>query len=300
MTNGLSEVNKTRIKEAFLNAVPLPPISATTNQTGAEGDVFKAVPLMTEHRTASLEAADLADAFLKAESFQTAEGLGLRCSGEHGQEWLAFNGRSYEVLPGHALRNRIVSFLRKRGARSRATKGLVDTIEMHLSAICAIPHTVRLPARFTDETWVSAPDSIILSNGILDLGAVIRRDENVRALTPHSPNFVGTVELPYDYDLSSTCPAWHKFLDSIFPNDEESRQFLREIFGYCLTYDISQEKFFIFEGTGANGKSTCLKVLAKLLGEANVSAVPLERFGEKHDLMNTLGKLSISLPRLAT
>ena len=83
---------------------------------------------------------------------------------------------------------------------------------------------------------------------------------------------------------------WEAFLGQVLP-DPESRQLLQEIFGYCLTYDTSQQKFFMFEGNGANGKGVVLRVLTLLLGVKNISSLPLESFSEKHDLVVTCGKL---------
>ena len=74
--------------------------------------------------------------------------------------------------------------------------------------------------------------------------------------------------------------------------DPDCRLLLREIFGYCLTYDTSLQKFFLFEGVGANGKGVVLRILTILLGEANVSSLPLELFGASHGLESTLGKLA--------
>src|SRR5262249_725910 len=52
-----------------------------------------------------------------------------------------------------------------------------------------------------------------------------------------------------------------------------------------------QQKFFLFEGEGANGKGVVLNILTLLLGAANVSGLPLESFSATHGLESTLGKL---------
>jgi putative DNA primase/helicase len=45
-------------------------------------------------------------------------------------------------------------------------------------------------------------------------------------------------------------------------------------------------------GEGCNGKSVACAALAGLLGTANVSNVPLERFGDRFSLASTLGRLA--------
>jgi P4 family phage/plasmid primase-like protien len=54
----------------------------------------------------------------------------------------------------------------------------------------------------------------------------------------------------------------------------------------------------ILVGEGANGKTVILIVLTALLGEANVSTVPLELFGQRFQLTPTLGKLANVVPEI--
>ena len=51
------------------------------------------------------------------------------------------------------------------------------------------------------------------------------------------------------------------------------------------------QRFFLFEGSGANGKLATLNILRRLVGPENVSALPLSRFNSAHELIVTLGKL---------
>ena len=160
--------------------------------------------------------------------------------------------------------------------------------------MCLIPSVVRFPALWVDHNWIPCPDHLIVSNGILNLNRLLEGEAQA-SLTLHTPNFVSKVELPFPFDPQAQCPEWKTFLEEVLP-DPESRQLLREVFGYCLTYDTSLQKFFLFEGSGANGKGVVLRILTALLGEANVSSLPLEIFGHSHGLESTLGKLvNISL-----
>jgi len=89
---------------------------------------------------------------------------------------------------------------------------------------------------------------------------------------------------------TADCPRWHQFLEEILP-DPGSRLLLQQIFGYCLTFDMSQQKFFMFEGSGGNGKGIVTNMVTRVLGAENVSALSLHRFGSPHELVVTLGKL---------
>ncbi len=50
--------------------------------------------------------------------------------------------------------------------------------------------------------------------------------------------------------------------------------YLQRLAGYCLTGDVSEQVFFYFWGTGANGKSVFTKVLVEILGTYAGSAPP--------------------------
>jgi P4 family phage/plasmid primase-like protien len=63
-------------------------------------------------------------------------------------------------------------------------------------------------------------------------------------------------------------------------------------FGYLLLPDTSLQRFLMMVGDGANGKSVVCAVLHALLGDGNTVSVPLEFFGQRFHLVETLGKLA--------
>jgi len=76
--------------------------------------------------------------------------------------------------------------------------------------------------------------------------------------------------------------------------DGEDQQLLQEFIGYCLTHDTRHHAALILEGAGGNGKGVVSSVVTSLLGEENVSGVPLNAFGDgqRFRLTETLGKLA--------
>jgi len=72
---------------------------------------------------------------------------------------------------------------------------------------------------------------------------------------------------PVKYDKEAVSPLWNKFLDRIMQGNKELTAFLQRAVGYSLTGDTSEQVLFIFYGTGANGKSTFLTTIGKLLGD---------------------------------
>ena len=64
------------------------------------------------------------------------------------------------------------------------------------------------------------------------------------------------------------------FFLQISNNDEIKKNYLKKIFGYCLTGDINARAFFIFYGKGANGKSGVIEILQALLNKFCVTVEP--------------------------
>lgn len=103
-------------------------------------------------------------------------------------------------------------------------------------------------------------------NGIFDLVT--------GKLSPHTPDRFLTAQIPVQFDPKATCESFETFLTEIMPVDCVPIVF--EIIANAMFGWTHYEKFFIFHGVGANGKSTLMKVFTEFLGKANVSTVPLQ------------------------
>jgi putative DNA primase/helicase len=75
-----------------------------------------------------------------------------------------------------------------------------------------------------------------------------------------------TRKLGTSFDPEAQCPQWLEFLSTIFKGDQELIKFVQRVAGYSLTGETTEQCLFILTGTGANGKSTFLTILSKLLG----------------------------------
>jgi len=107
----------------------------------------------------------------------------------------------------------------------------------------------------------------------------------------HSPKFYSTIQLPISYDKEAECPQFKKFLSEIFLSDNELITVVQEIIGYCMTTDMQAQTFFIFWGTGANGKSLLCNIIKKLVGERNYSAIPISDLSKSFSRADLKGKL---------
>lgn len=130
------------------------------------------------------------------------------------------------------------------------------------TALKAIQHdTMTVVKEFNDN------EIIVLEDGVLKLSDL--------TLNPHSPEYVSTVRLPFCYNTEQQTPVFDKYINDISCGNEEIKQLLQEISGYCLCNSTKACKAFYFVGKGANGKSVFANILQNLVGDGNYSTTSL-------------------------
>lgn len=102
-------------------------------------------------------------------------------------------------------------------------------------------------------------------------------DEDLRLLEHHA-EFMSTVRLPLDWEPGEVCPEFDRFLTEAVPADDRDRAW--QVLGYLLMSGNPLQRLFMLTGSGGNGKGVYLNVVRALLGDDNVSAVPLQEFSE--------------------
>lgn len=125
---------------------------------------------------------------------------------------------------------------------------------------------------------------ISLKNGILNIDTMNLIDHSIDYIIPNIIN--------YDYIESSYDKLCDDTLNKIACNDKNMRLLLEEVVGYCLFRRNELGKFFILTGDGANGKSTFLDMIKKLLGNENISSLSLQETQEKFKAAQLVGKLA--------
>lgn len=108
---------------------------------------------------------------------------------------------------------------------------------------------------------------INLQNGIYDL--------NTGKLGEHSPSLHHSIQLDFEYNAYAKAPKFEAFLTDIFDGDKEKIDFILKMMCYFLIKDYSYQKVFVFFGKGRNGKGVLSKIIIELLGENNVSGLPM-------------------------
>lgn len=130
-----------------------------------------------------------------------------------------------------------------------------------------------LPAQLDPNPWL-----LNCPNGTLDLA--------VGELRRHDRGHNITRLCPVAYDPAAPCPAWERFLASVFQGDTELIVFMQRLCGLILTGDVREHILLVLWGKGANGKSTLVNVLLELLGRDYAIKAPpdllMARKGESH------------------
>jgi len=137
---------------------------------------------------------------------------------------------------------------------------------------------------YIDREKLNPHGYLCLRNGILDLETL--------EIRPHTPELYFTYQLPVNYEPTADCPRFKHFLEEIF-DEQEKRDFIQELFGYCLMPGNPLQKAFMFYGSGANGKSTLLETLRALLGRKNTASFTLQALNtDKFAAAELEGKLA--------
>lgn len=111
--------------------------------------------------------------------------------------------------------------------------------------------------RMSQSTFDAVPTLLNVRNGVVDLMTGETR--------LHHPEDRMTLQAAAAYDRDATAPMWDRFLRRVQP-DPEMRAYLQRVAGYCATGLTIEQVFFLWNGTGANGKSVAQNVLAHILG----------------------------------
>jgi putative DNA primase/helicase len=123
---------------------------------------------------------------------------------------------------------------------------------------------------------------INLQNGVFDI--------NTLQFLPHDPKYLSTIQIPVEYDENAECPNFLKFLDEIFEGDAERIAVAQEWFGYAMTTETKAQKVLILYGSGGNGKGVFVEILSLMIGEENISHIPLNELHKGFSRVCLYGK----------
>lgn len=110
-----------------------------------------------------------------------------------------------------------------------------------------------------------------------------------------APGHLVTKGTSVRYDPDAQCPRWIQFLDEVFLGDKELIEFVQRAIGYSMTGDTREHAMFVCYGSGANGKTTLIRVLSHILGQfattadANSFLAKKSSDGPRNDIARLVG-----------
>jgi putative DNA primase/helicase len=231
------------------------------------------------------------------------------------EEHYRWDQQAYRLLPGSELRAELCQRIKqefdrlnvlaikaweKRGCvdgngkkcpmptARKVTSQIIGNVVQALAGMTMLPSTVEPPCWLAGDDGLPAGELLACSNGLLHLPSVA---SGKPTLLPPTPQFFSLNALSYPFDVLAPRPRqWLAFLKELWRDDLECIQALQEVFGYLLTADTSQQKIFLLVGPKRSGKGTIARVLARMIGEANVCGPTLAGLGTNFGLWPLLGK----------
>lgn len=179
------------------------------------------------------------------------------------KKWLVWSGARWAPDTGGEVRRRAKEVVRalaneldqstdpkellKHIARSETRKGIEAMIDL------AADQVPIAPEQLDADPWL-----LNATNGTVNL--------QTGELERHRRDDLLTKQVPVAYNPDATAPTWEAFVEQILP-DAGVRAFVQRAIGYSITGVIRDHVLLLLHGAGANGKSTLLLVVLRLLGD---------------------------------
>ena len=192
------------------------------------------------------------------------------------KKWVVWNGAHWEADSGALIYTKALEVVRSIYSEIYKTADYRERFEIEKYAIQGESVRRRKAfvegASFIPELNAAVDDLdpnpwlLNVENGTVDL----RTGE----LLPHRQEDKISKIAKVQYDINADCPKWKQFIREIMDYKGDLISFLQTAAGWSISGDISEQSMFILYGTGANGKSTFLNVVMRLLGDYATSTYP--------------------------
>lgn len=193
-------------------------------------------------------------------------------------------GQLYEKTATHLRRIRKVDL--HRSMRSKLTEE--QSLQVSSATLTEVAKRIQADVAFEIPVEdVFHPNKINVKNGVvnLDNGELEQLSEQL---------FTYQADFCYIGDaVLKDAPRFAKFLEKSLP-DEQKQKLLLEIFGYSISEDANAQCAMFLLGKSGTGKSVALKLISNVMGEQNVTAIPLNQLGSRFNKAQLAGtKLNV-------
>ena len=129
------------------------------------------------------------------------------------------------------------------------------------------------------------PNLIPVANGIYNV--------KEHRLQPFTKDYVFTNKVATKWVENAPKPQWDvdEWLSVIANHNQDVVTLLWQIIAECLNGNYTRGKFFVFIGSGNNGKGTFQELLNELIGRENISTLRMEQIGERFSPSTMAGKV---------
>lgn len=135
----------------------------------------------------------------------------------------------------------------KKCLRINSLKGTLEILKM------------REEVHIAKEQFDTDPCLLAVPNGTVDLS-------NGELTTSKESDFI-TRMCQTPFFPEAKCPKFEGFLSDITAGSKALVQYILMVLGYCLTGLTTEQKLYIFDGPGGNGKTVLLETMRKVLGK---------------------------------
>ena len=184
------------------------------------------------------------------------------------KQWMIWNGNYWEADQCAYIKKLAYDFVQEAKAALVDLKSFTDATNLlsfesvrrleNISKFAAMTRTVSASEFDTDPFVLATKDKWI----------------DLKTGQPSNPNpdVLVSKALSVGYSPEAKCPIFLNFLNDVFESDQELINFVQQAIGYSLTGSTSEQCLFIMIGDGANGKSTFINVINRLLGSYGTTA----------------------------
>ncbi len=200
-----------------------------------------------------------------AQLFASTHQKTLRFDPQMGQ-WYAFDGVAWRVdkqAPMRAARLLVTDLSDGEGKKDLAVKKLRShagmTSMVKLAELESVLH-------ISENQFDQDAHLLATKNGVIDLRTGLFRMAKAKDYLRRRCNV--------EFDRDAKCPEWKRFVAGITCDDTKLAGFLQRAVGYTLFGHTKAQAFFVFEGTGENGKGVFMRTMTAMLGDYATELAP--------------------------
>ena len=130
--------------------------------------------------------------------------------------------------------------------------------------------------------WDSAKDLLPAKNGVVNLKTL--------KLSPHSPKYRLTWQLPYDYDPQADCQPIKDWLLETMNGNQSYVELLRSYLHSIIHSRTDQHHFLQISGPTRSGKGTYTRLATAIVGERNTQITKLEKLESRFETASLMDK----------